>query len=148
MKDLLLGASAVIIIMQAVIIYVLVNLINKTRKEKRSLKQQSRKLISSILKTTVEYYDMAIDYKDAYTECYAEYKSLFRENKQKDIRLKENKYAYDTMCNAYHKVCGNLCDLIKEGKIIKQKHNGNVTTLEFNELTKQNIIELFGTEII
>lgn len=140
MLEILLFVAIAVIGAQACIIALLVNLVNDTRKSKSAQVKQSRSFIRALIKAASETQAELEDYKQAYNDCYAEYKALFRENKTLKNQLEE--------INRIHgEVVSNLMTCIQEGRIIKTKRFGTVVPYELGRMTMDEVSRFFGTKI-
>jgi uncharacterized coiled-coil DUF342 family protein len=140
MLEILLFVAIAVIGAQACIIALLVNLVNDTRKSKSAQVKQSRSFIRALIKAASETQAELEDYKQAYNDCYAEYKALFRENKTLKNQLEE--------INRIHgEVVSNLMTCIQEGRIIKTKQFGTVVPYELGRTTMDEMSRFFGTKI-
>ena len=140
MLEILLFVAIAVIGAQACIIALLVNLVNDTRKSKSAQVKQSRSFIRALIKAASETQAELEDYKQAYNDCYAEYKALFRENKTLKNQLEE--------INRIHgEVVSNLMTCIQEGRIIKTKQIGTVVPYELGRMTMNEMSRFFGTKI-
>ena len=140
MLEILLFVAIAVIGAQACIIALLVNLVNDTRKSKSAQVKQSRSFIRALIKAASETQSELEDYKQAYNDCYAEYKVLFRENKTLKNQLEE--------INRIHgEVVSNLMTCIQEGRIIKTKQFGTVVPYELGRMTMDEMSRFFGTKI-
>ena len=140
MLEILLFVAIAVIGAQACIIALLVNLVNETRKSKSAQVKQSRSFIRALIKATSETQEELEDYKQAYNDCYAEYKALFRENKTLKNQL-------DEINRIHGEVVNNLMHCIKEGRIIKTKQFGKIIPYEFNKMSIEEVSKFFGTQI-
>ena len=140
MLEILLFVAIAVIGVQACIITLLVNLVNETRESKSAQVKQSRRFIKALIKATTETQAELDDYKQAYNDCYAEYKVLFRENKLLKKQL-------DEINRIHGEVVNNLMTCIQEGRIIKTKQFGKVIPYEFGKMTIEEVSRFFGTKI-
>lgn len=140
MLEILLFIAVAVIGVQAIIIALLVDLVNKTRESKANQTKQSRSFMKALIKATTETQAELEDYKQAYNDCYAEYKALFRENKVLKNQL-------DEINRIHGEVVNNLMHCIKEGRIIKTKQFGKIIPYEFNKMSIEEVSKFFGTKI-
>ena len=140
MLEILLFAAVAVIGVQACIITLLVDLVNKTRESKANQVKQSRIVMKGLIKLATETQEELEDYKQAYNECYAEYKAVFREKKL-------IKRQYEELSKVHGEVVNNLMHCIKEGRIIKTKQFGKIIPYEFNKMSIEEVSKFFGTQI-
>ena len=137
---ILLLIALMIIGIQSLIIAMLVGLVNKTRKLNKTQKNETKVFLRSLIKTATEIQSELNDYKEAYYECYSEYKSLFRENK---ILLKQ----LDEINMRHGEVVNNLMVCIKEGRVIKSRYLDKIIPYRFENMTIEEISQFFGNKI-
>ena len=138
MLEILLFVAIAVIVAQAIIIALLVDLVNKTREEKKKQGKELKGFIKALVKTTSESQTELKDYKDAYNACYKEYSVLFKENKILKERLNYTEQLHSHVVETLH-------TLLKEGRVIKTKHFDNMIPYEnFGRLSNEDRIELFG----
>lgn len=147
MKDLLLVVLLAVIAIQGFVIAALVLKVNVLKEKAKASRKISRACISALSKALINEKKETERYKDGYNECYSAYKALFVEIKQKNHRIEELKHINNVLENAYDKICSNLTELIKSGRVIEYKYkNNDFKLLDFNSLTKNQISELFAVE--
>ena len=141
MLEILLFIAIAVIGVQACIIVLLVNLVNKTREDKAKQGKELKGFIKGLVKTASETQQELEDYKQAYNDCYAEYKAVFRERKLINKQLEE-------LSKVHGEVVNNLMHCIKEGRVIKAKQFGKIIPYEFSKMSMEEISRFFGTQII
>ena len=140
MLEILLFIAVAVIGVQAIIIALLVDLVNKTRESKANQVKQSRNFMKALIKVATETQTELEDYKQAYNDCYAEYKAVFRERK---LIIKQ----YEELSKVHGEVVNNLMHCIKEGRIIKTNQFGKIIPYEFNKMSIEEVSKFFGTKI-
>lgn len=148
MKDLIIAVLLMLVAVQAIFIALLTRKVVRTDIVRKEEKRVSDMMLKSVIKIAVEERAERTVYEEGYNACYSAYKTLFKESKQKDLRIQELRESFYMLNDTYNLVCSNVLELIRTGRVIKSKNFGKVTTVEFNELTKQDIIDLFGQQII
>ncbi len=138
MIQVILFAAIAVIGVQALVIKALVGQIKDIKKEVRRERIATKKFIAILVKSISEQKREAEDYRDAYEECYSEFKVLFKENK-----LLKEKLVYVEGLHSH--VVETLHLLLKQGRIIKTKHFNSIIPYEsFGRLSEEDRIELFG----
>lgn len=146
MKDLLILGLVALILLQGVVIVGLVGLVKKCRKEKRTVEHYYKALNKGLITGMLDIHTLAQDYKDAYEACYMEYSKKFNELKCVNRMYKELKITTERLQDSYDIVCYNMTQAIREGRLIKDR--SNISTYEFNNLTKGEVVQLFGNTAI
>lgn len=147
MKYLLMLAIA-IIIAQSIIIVKLVNKINKKSLKIKSEREISKNFINTLIKMLLNSNNDLKDYKDAYEKCHKQYSIKFIESKNLKQQLRIKNKDYDNLLESHISLSSKLFNLIKEGRVIKSKYQDKFLFYNFNEMTKDEIIDLFGTNIL
>ena len=112
--------------------------IKKLRRESRQERIASKKFIEVLIKSASEYKREAEDYREAYNECYAEYKALFRQSKEMKRHMEYIEDLHSHMVN-------NMHTLLKQGRVIKSKYMDKIIPYEsFSSLSADDRYELFG----
>ena len=138
MLEVLLLIAISIIGVQALTIKVLTGHIKKLRRESRQERIASKKFIEVLIKSASEYKREAEDYREAYNECYAEYKALFRQSKEMKRHMEYIEDLHSHMVN-------NMHTLLKQGRVIKSKYMDKIIPYEsFSSLSADDRYELFG----
>lgn len=144
MKEVFVPALIAIVLIQAVVIVTLVRIVNNTRHDKKQQGKECRKFVKSVIRSSIAYYELAEDYKDAYELCYAEYKAKFRAYRDLKREYQKLEARYDALEETHSMMCGNLFEMIREGRVIKSKYGNKVFTYDFPNITKAEITQLFG----
>lgn len=139
MLETLLVIAIAIIGVQAVVIGLLVNLVNRTRESKEAQKKEAKQTIQGLVRMSVKINTELEDYKTAYNDCYAEYKTHFAVNKELRKRLEYVEELHSHMVN-------NMHILLKQGRVIKSKYMDNtiIPYKSFGNLSEEDRKELFG----
>lgn len=135
--ETIIAVLVAIIIVQSCAITVLIALVNKARESKHQQVSHARSTISALVKVVCDIERDLEMYKEGYNSCYAEYKALYVERKQIQKHI-------DYIEGMHDKVISNLMNLLRQGKIIKSRHNDIVFPYEFNRMTKEEIEQFFG----
>lgn len=146
----------IIVLLIAVMTLVLKTIVlNKKVKHLETIKEleviTSRQVISSLVERIIDAYQLIeeekedmLDYQQAYERCHKEFSKLYRYKQTVIIREQEQEKRYQDLFNMYQNMCGNMYDLIREGKIIKEISKDSIQTYDIEQMTKGEVIELFG----
>lgn len=137
MLEVLLVLAVFVIGVQALAITLLVKLVNKEREVKKAQVKQSRQMIKALSKLVFEVENEKEDYKEAYNNCYAEYRALFKENKVLKQQL-------NRITKIHGDVVNNIMMYLKQGKIIKSKYMDNIIPYQFETMTMEEVEQFFG----
>ena len=138
MLQVLIFALIAVVGVQALIIKGLAKELKDSKKNAREERIAYKKLIKELTKIASNYKKDVEDYKDAYSACYAEYKTIFREKKTTKKHLDYVEELHSHMVN-------NMHTLLKQGRVIKSKHMDTVIPYEsFSNLSADDRYELFG----
>ena len=137
MLEVLLVLAVFVIGVQALAITLLVKLVNKEREVKKAQVKQSRQMIKALSKLVFEVENEKEDYKEAYNNCYAEYRALFKENKVLKQQL-------NRITKIHGNVVNNIMMHLKQGKIIKSKYMDNIIPYQFETMTMEEVEQFFG----
>ena len=137
MLEVLLVLAVFVIGVQALAITLLVKLVNKEREVKKAQVKQSRQMIKALSKLVFEVENEKEDYKEAYNNCYAEYRALFKENKVLKQQL-------NRITKIHGNVVNNIMMYLKQGKIIKSKYMDNIIPYQFETMTMEEVEQFFG----
>lgn len=137
MLEVLLVLAVFVIGVQALAITLLVKLVNKEREVKKAQVKQSRQMIKALSKLVFEVENEKEDYKEAYNNCYAEYRALFKENKVLKQQL-------NRITKIHGDVVNNIMMYLKQGKIIKSKYMDNIVPYQFETMTMEEVEQFFG----
>ena len=136
LQGVLIVVGLSIIIVQALVIYLLVELVNKERAVKRAERRQARNFIKALAKAYTEENVDKEDFEDAYNECYVEYVNVVKSRKELQIK-------YDELKDAYQVLCENVFDYINQDA----KENEAFSD-EFKNLDTSKVIQLFNIKAI
>lgn len=136
LQSVLIGLGVLVIGVQALVIYLLVQLVNKERAVRRAERRQARNFIKALSKAYTEESIDKVDFENAYNDCYAEYINEVKSHRELKIK-------YDELKDAYQTLCENIFEYIN-----KDAKANEAFSDDFKHLDTSKVIQLFNIKAI